>query len=204
MKSNKILMLGFFLMVSFSTIYAQVNTANQLIEESRKNYFDAKNIYIEFLFKGKSSNLNGKLYIKNEKYSLILDNSHQIYDGKNLYTILDEEKEITISLPKKESLYSLARVFNLLKKGYAPKIIKKAGDITYIKLTPIDLLDKNSVEIAVNNKTKEIKQIKEFKNKIITSDILITKYKSNIALAPSTFIFEKQKYKTYYITNLSK
>lgn len=192
------------LFLLFSFVNAQQNqTAKKLLDEARSSYKQNKNVYLEYQYnKGESSSFKGKLHVMGDKYFLTSNENNQIFDGKKLYTILKNEKEITISLPKKESMINPINVLNSYKEGYNYKIIKKVNHLTYIKLTPIDKSNNSRFELIINSKTKELKQIKEFQETKQTLAVEITKYQKNLALNSSIFVFDKSKYKDYYITNL--
>ena len=191
------------LFLFFSFVNAQTHAAKKILDDLQLRYKQNKNVYFEYQYnKGESNFFKGKLHVMGNKYFLTSNENNQIFDGKKLYTILKNEKEITISSPKKESIINPINILNSYKEGYNYNIIKKENELTYIKLTPIDKNNTSYYELIINTKKKELTQIKEFKEKKQILKVEITKHQKNLALNSSIFVFDKNKYKDYYITNL--
>ena len=72
--------------------------AKKLVEEVSSKISNAKTAVINFTFEQQEILYeNGIIEIKDGKYRLTFMNVEQISDSKNIYTIIDENKEILIS-----------------------------------------------------------------------------------------------------------
>jgi outer membrane lipoprotein-sorting protein len=205
MKTLKIL-IALIVWIAFSTTaLAQKGKSKELLDEAKKEYKKAKNVYLEYQYsKGAANEFNGKIYIKGDNYYLISNKNEQYFDGKNLYTILHQEKEITISKPKNEIYINPTKILELYEKGYRFKSLGLVGGISTIQLIPIDPTNKITIEIGIHATTKEIKTIKELQDGVQISGVIITVYKKNLKLDNALFVFNKAKFKGYYTTNLAQ
>jgi hypothetical protein len=202
---RKIFTVLLFVLICSITSFAQKNHSKELLDEARKEYLKTKNIYLEYQYsQGSTNEINGKLYIKGNNYHLTSDKMEQYFDGKKLYTVMTQEKEITISIPKNESLVNPIKILELYRTGYKFKSNGIQKGISYIQLIPIDKANKTIIEVGINVKTKAIKSIKEILDGTQISGIIVSVYQKNLKLNPSIFVFNESKYKDYYTTNLDK
>lgn len=187
-----------------------VKLLNSVSQSYQKPTFLKFNYTLKNSKEGINQNEKGSVYISGDKYNLSLLNTSQIYDGKKVYNISEEDKEVTITNnPSKEELLTPTKVLNSYKSGYAVAMSgtktvngKKA---TMITLTPTD---KNSpttkIELAIDSAKKDLIQVAEYNKQGTVTTITITEISKNMVIPKSIFSFKESFYKGkgYYITVL--
>lgn len=151
----------------------------------------------------------GKIVVKNDMFSLDIFGIRQIFDGEKLYTISNEDKEVTVSKQQADEFnyFSPNSLLNSLTKSYLCKmdiIQKKSGSIVqYIKFFPVDSNSEiKYILVGVDNKTKIINNLALLDENKIKTVIKIKEFNTNKSFPKSYFNFEKSKYKGFYINNL--
>jgi len=188
-------------------------SAKITLEEVRKNVDSKANLQIKFVYELNNPKQkikqkeNGVIYNQGEKYNLTILGVNQIYDGKSLYQISNEDQEITISKSNSDEVITPNKIFDNYKTGYtiSKPTNGKVGNqvVQLIKLVPTDAKNKaKDITLAINIKQKQLVRMVE-NNKdgsIITLKVLSFDYKT--VLKPTLFSFDKTKYKGFIITDL--
>lgn len=155
---------------------------------------------------------------KGDSYNVKWNNITFIYDGKFLYTINPDDEEVTISSEDfdEESSITPNKILTFFEEGYEFKMdIKQDITITdyyeqrerkvlqYVKLIPIDSNSEiEHILLAIELKNNRIyKSIEKGKNGTTTS-YTITSFEVNLPLNDELFLFNKKKYKDYYINDI--
>ncbi len=146
--------------------------------------------------------INGEINLAGEKYNLNYLGNTFIYDGKKLYVINNEEKEISITegdLEGDDGFIYPSKLLTFYKDGYnfeMGKLINMKGrKIQFVTLNPIDSTsDIVKVELGIDAKTKHIYKLIQTGSNGAKTIFTITKFKSNEALSDSFFKFNRQKY----------
>ncbi|MDG1451982.1 MAG: outer membrane lipoprotein carrier protein LolA, partial [Polaribacter sp.] len=146
--------------------------------------------------------MKGQISLQGEKYNLNYLGNTFIYDGKKLYVINNDEKEVTITegdMNGEDGFIYPSKLLSFYKEGYNLEMgdLKniKGKKIQFVILTPMDS-DSDIVKIAfaVDLKTLHLyKLIQTGSNGSITS-FTITEFKSNQTLSNDFFSFNKEKY----------
>tara|TARA_B100000767_G_C19762339_1_gene535804 strand:+ start:446 stop:1102 length:657 start_codon:yes stop_codon:yes gene_type:complete len=144
----------------------------------------------------------GQISLQGEKYNLNYLGNTFIYDGKKLYVINNDEKEVTITegdMNGEDGFIYPSKLLTFYREGYNLQMgdLKnmKGRKIQFVILTPMDS-DSDIVKIAfgVDLKTLHLyKLIQTGSNGSITS-FTITEFKSNQTLSNDFFSFNKEKY----------
>lgn len=158
---------------------------------------------------------NGHMFLKGEKYKMMLGDMELISDGTTVWTYSKSDKEVTISEIEEgdENVISNpAKIFSLYEKGfkYAMKDeksvdvkVKKDGKVTTVKKNCyiVDLYPESpkgkefhTVELIIDKAENQIQSI-EIKFKNGSSQIIeIVEYKSNTVMPESMFSFDPAKF----------
>lgn len=132
----------------------------------------------------------------------------QIFDGKKVYNISEEDQEVTIAKANgSEMMFSPTNYLESYKKDFNTSYVgKRTANGVYsdlIRLTPVE---KNSglesVYIYINQPKKQIVKIEQYASDGSVAVIAVTDYKENQTLNPQMFTFNKGNYKNYIITEL--
>ena len=146
--------------------------------------------------------LKGNITLQGEKYNLNYLGNTFIYDGKKLYVINNEEKEITITegdMSGDDGFIYPSKLLTFYREGYNVQMgsLKNINNrkIQFINLTPIDS-ESNivKIEFAVDLKTKHLYQLIQTGLNGSKTKFTITEFKSNQTLSNSLFSFDREKY----------
>jgi len=196
--------------LSFQT-FAQ--TAQEWLDQVNAVYSKTPTYYIKFDIKENGQNKieTGEVYAAKEKYNLNAMGINQIYDGKTLYTIAKNDKEVTVSLPEKDSddLLTPVKVLGMYKSGYNLALDKTNSidgkKIQYVKLTPKDTKsDTQYILVGINTSNKTLYQFQEFSKNGSSRTITVKDYIENLIIPRALFKFDKSKFENdgYVVTQL--
>lgn len=183
----------------------------QKVDSNAKNILDAvsahyksKNaIYFKFIYATAGKNETGEIYISKDKYRLKIMGSEQIFDGNKIYSINEEEQEVTVSKTNNgENILSPMSYLEAYKKNYNIIYVSKKNNQDIIKLTPIKNNKIKQVLLYINFAKKQIEKVEQYTANNAKTSIIISQYKENIAVSSSVFSFNKNQYKNYLITEL--
>ena len=153
-----------------------------------------------------------------DRYNVVWSNITFIYDGNKLYTIIPDDEEVTISNEdfEEESTITPNKILTFFEEGYEFKMdiiqnvtfknyydeieVKK---VQFIKLIPINSDSEiENILLGIDIKKNQIfKSIEKGKNGTITT-YTITSFEVDLELSDDLFIFNKKKYKDFYINNI--
>ncbi len=200
------------LLVGVGMVSAQ--SAKQMLDKVHAKYQNAQTYYIKFDFdhsaKGNSQKKSGEVYSAKQKFNLNIDQVSQIFDGKKLYTITKDEKEVVISnASNTEDFLTPTKILNSYKTGYHSTFDKKqtiAGEtIQLIKLTPTTQnATMKYALLGVNVKNNQIYSYQEFAKDGSKTTITVKDYLENLIIHKDYFNFDQKKYKSkgYIVTQL--
>mgnify|MGYP000037968526 CR=1 FL=1 len=197
-------LLGINIMFFGQTIDTKSKT---ILDDVTKSYKSKKNSYFKFSYTSGSSTQTGIFYSDNTRYKLKIMGTEQIFDGNKIYSISDEDKEITIAKPTENQVaFSPLSYLDSYKKdynvNYSGKKTISGIPVDVIKLTPIKANGLKSVTLYVNTPQKKLIKLEQVSNNNDLAVITISNYKENQILSPSVFTFDKSKYQNYLITEL--
>ncbi len=201
---SAVALLGINLMIFGQTIDAKSKT---ILDDVTKNYKSKKNSYFKFLYTSGESSQTGIFYSDNNRYKLKIMGTEQIFDGNKVYSISDEDKEITIAKPNENQVaFSPLSYLDSYKKDYnvtySGKKTISGIPVDIIKMTPVKSNGLKSVTLYVNTPQKKLIKLEQVSTNNDLAVITINNYKENQTLSPSTFTFDKSKYQNYLITEL--
>lgn len=199
-----------FIFSFFSIGFAQ--SADEWMDKVNSTYKNVNSYYIKFeIFEEGAEVISGELYASKERYSLQIMDIQQMFDGKTLYTVLKDDKEVTVSKPSKDNSDFLTptKVLDLYKTEYTATLdkseISKGQKIQKIKLSP---KNKNSeisyIIVSIHTTDSTLYQYKEFLRNGSSRDINIKEYLENLIIPRSLFKFDRAKYEKdgYIVTDL--
>ncbi len=203
-----------FLTVCFTSITSSQSSsaAKTLLDEVSTKMSAYNNMYLSFsqtlsneeagINEGDEPPIRGEINLKGEKYNLNYLGNNFIYDGKKLYVINNEEKEISITdgdMGDDDGFIYPSKLLTFYKEGYNLEM----GDlnnisgrkIQFVTLNPMDSeSDIVKVELGIDAKTKHIYKLIQTGANGAKTSFTITEFKSNQDLSETFFKFDKQKY----------
>ena len=209
---KKISILFLSLCITSITFSQNSEEAKSLLNEVSIKMGAYENMYLGFtqtlsnedagIKEGDEPPIRGVINLQREKYSLNYLGNKFIYDGKKLYVINNDEKEISITegdLEGDDGFIYPSKLLTFYKEGYNFDMGKlqniNGREIQFVTLNPIDSnSDIVKVELGIDSKTKHIYTLVQTGSNSSRTAFTITKFKSNQTLSENFFIFDKQKY----------
>ena len=204
-----------FLTVAIPNVWSQTSSqAQRLLESASRQMETYENIEFEFSYvlNNRTEQINqessGKVIIAKEKYKLNFLDAIQIFNGKQLYTIVPENEEITIiQLDDQEDLIFNPKEFlQFYKEGYnyfwdiSQRV--KGKNIQFVKLIPTnDNKDLKFLLVGIDTKLNHIYKLIEVGNNGTQTTLTINKMKVNNSLPQNLFVFDEDNYPNYYIND---
>ena len=204
-----------FILIIINKVYSQSSEdAKKLLDDVSTKISSFESISFDFTYSlnNKEEQIkqetNGSVTVSGDNYKLNYLGLVQIFDGKNIYTIIPENEEITISKADRENDIGInpSKLLTFYKSGYnyfmdiKQKHLDKS--IQFIKLVPYDKnSDLNYLLLGIDINTKDIFRLIEIgKNETITT-LTINNQKTDMILEKSFFSINLDDYPNYYINN---
>ena len=194
-----------FVIGVFTMVFAQKvdSNAKNILDVVSAHYKSKNAIYFKFIYATAGKNEMGEFYASKDKYRLKIMGSEQIFDGNKIYSINEEEQEVTVSKSNGgENVLSPMSYLEAYKKNYNIIYVSKKNNQDIIKLTPIKNNKIKQVLLYINFVKKQIEKVEQYAANNAKTSIIISQYKENIAVSSSVFSFNKNQYKNYLITAL--
>lgn len=189
----------------FTMVFAQKvdSNAKNILDVVSAHYKSKNAIYFKFIYATAGKNETGDFYASKDKYRLKIMGSEQIFDGNKIYSINEEEQEVTVSKTNNgENILSPMSYLEAYKKNYNIIYVSKKNNQDIIKLIPIKSNKIKQVLLYINFAKKQIEKVEQYTANNAKTSIIISQYKENIAVSSSVFSFNKNQYKNYLITEL--
>lgn len=199
------------------TAFGHAQDARKLLDEVSSKVKSYKNIQIDFRYNLENTQENvsqetrGNVSLSGDKYVLEMLGIKRIFDGKNIYTIVPEDEEVTISKfdPNSENEITPSRMLTFYEKGYTAKMDieqnVKGRKIQYVELIANDKnSDIKKILLGIDAQTKHIYKLIQIDNNDTKYTITVQSFKTDLPLSANTFVFDKNKYDSegYYINRL--
>lgn len=205
---RKISILGIALFTTGWSMAQKIDTkSKQILDAVTKNYKTKTNNYFKFVY-GVKNNKQQKLqpgifYSAGDLYKLKIMETEQIFDGKKIYNIDTNNKEVTVAQPDEAaSLLSPLSYLETYKKDYNVSYTGIKKSMQVINLKPINNDKIKAVNLYINPKTKAFTEIEQIASDGLSTTIKIEKYVANQKLSSGFFKFDNSKYSNYLITEL--
>ena len=209
------------LIFGFCTLgYSQDNLdAELLLNKVSDNIKSYENIYINYAYTLKnleediSQTNNGSFVTENDNWRFEMLGVTRIFDGDKLYSISPDDEEVTISSqdPEDETTITPNKMLYFYEDGYyfemdESRLIGNGQfrkKIQYVKLIPQDSeAEIKYILLGVDTEFNQIYEVIETgKNETVTT-ISIVDFEFNLPLDANLFVFDKEKYKHYYMNIL--
>lgn len=205
------------LIAIFATTLLHAQDAKTLLKEVSAKAKSYDNIAIDFKYNLNNSKENvnqetrGDVTLQGDKYVLNMLGTTRIFDGKNIYTIVPEDEEVTISKfsPNDDKEVTPSKMLTFYEKGYNYKMdIEqniKGRKIQFVKLIPIDSkAEIKDILLGIDVQTKHIYKLIQTDANGTKYTLTVNSFKTNQPLSKTLFTFDEAKYKKdgYYINKL--
>lgn len=206
----------FFLFLIFYTgfnLNAQNNeAAKKLLDQVSEKIASFKTMKFDFdyVLENRQENIKqestGSVSVSGDLYKLHFLGSEQLFDGEKTYTIIPENKEITIENIEEtdDTGINPSKLLYFYKEGYAFKWDIKQNivgrNIQFIKLIPMEEnKDLNYLLLGIDTFKKTIYRLIEIGVNETRTTLTISNFESNVKLNANFFKFDPSLYPEYYI-----
>ena len=213
---KKIILL-FIVIISYNNIAVsqEADEAEKLLNKVSENIKSYDNIYINYTYT--LSNLEedinqtnkGSFVTENDNWKFVMLGVTRIFDGDKLYTISPDDEEVTISTqnPDDETTITPNKMLYFYEEGYnfEMDIVQYIGrkKIQYVKLVPMDSdAEIKYILLGIDVEFNQIYKVIETGINDTQTTISIVDFEVNLPLEESLFVFDKEKYKDYYMNIL--
>tara|TARA_B100000530_G_C15890883_1_gene461376 strand:- start:161 stop:778 length:618 start_codon:yes stop_codon:yes gene_type:complete len=190
------------LILMISPVFSQ--SAEEILEIALERSLALNNSYYKFIIESEVESpllpMTGELYTKGEKYFIDTKDIDQIYDGKNIFTIVHENQEIIVDNSEISLItFTPNRIFNFFLDDYLLNVKSET------KRHIIEAKNKNEdnmiYSITINSSNYSIEKI-EMKDSIsdeIINTFLTLTYDNNLTVPLSLFKFDINNYDNYIL-----
>lgn len=204
-------------LVCICSLTSNAQDAKTLLNDVSAKVKGYTNITIDFKYNLNNSKENvnqdtrGDVTLQGDKYILNMLGITRLFDGTNIYTIVPEDEEVTISKynAAEDKEITPSKMLTFYEKGYTYKkdIVQtvKGRKIQYIRLTPIDPnAEIKDILLGVDMMTKHIYKLIQTDTKGTTYTLTVQSFKTNEPVPKTLFTFDETKYSQegYYINKL--
>ena len=185
-----------------SPVFGQ--SAVEILEIALERSLALDNSYYKFVIESEVESpllpMTGELFTKGEKYFIDTKDIDQVYDGKNIFTIVHENQEIIVG-NSDISLISFTpnQIFNFFLEGYLHNI--KSETKRHI-IEAKNINDNNMIYIiTINSSNYSIEKIemKDSTSDQIINTFLTLTYDYNLTVPLSLFKFDIENYDNYIL-----
>lgn len=213
MKKFKKIVLFSLLFVLSNFLFSQTSLkAKKLLDDTSTHMSSYKNYQFNFKYALENTQENikqetsGSIVVSAKKYKLITSDITQLFDGKDLYTIIPENEEILISKPDQEdtAILNPTELIDVYKSGYDFHWdilqIVRGNKIQFVKLIPTEeSKDVSYILLGINTKSKNIYKLIEVGKQRTTTTLTLENFVINKSISTDFFIFNDVDYPGFYI-----
>lgn len=210
---TSIFLAAILLLVNQSFAQDKDPKAKAVLDEVSKKIKSYTSYSVEFSYELKSPNVNeemkGKATIKGNSYKIEMGNQTILCDGKTVWTILKDEKEIYVNPiepgNKEDDMFNPAELFKLWEKDFKYKWVKEET-VNGLTLINIQLAPMNPGKSKYHTVILKVDKAKSELNTVImkgkegeTMTYKLTKFTPNIPVNDADFKYTPAKYPGYTV-----
>ena len=197
----------------FFSLEAQTSTkAKNLLDKVAETMNAAENLQFGFTYILENQQekirqeTEGTVTVAQEKYRLDMTDVQQLFDGKQLYTVVPDNEEITISNPEDNEDIAInpSELLYFYKEGYdyrwdiTQNVLGRS--IQFVKLTPTaENPDIEYLLLGIDVAQSSIYRLIEIGKNTTRTTLTLKDLVKNIPLAEDFFQFDASRYPDYFI-----
>jgi outer membrane lipoprotein-sorting protein len=179
--------------------------SNEILDRLTKKTEAYKTIKAEFAYIMKNADAGidekteGTLYVKGDKYRLIIAGQIVICDGLTTWTYIKDADEVQInSVENSEESITPNKLLTSYNKDYKSKFVKETFQygttVNIIDLTPLQGKSFSSVRVIIDKAKDQLLEITIFDKNGSTYSYIINKFEPDIAVNDTQFTFNKSEF----------
>jgi outer membrane lipoprotein-sorting protein len=152
--------------------------------------------------------IQGKVWVKGNKYKIVLDEQVIISNGETIWNYLPEFHEVHINNFEAEAaLFSPIQFMHIHEQGFIP-IALKIITIDKVEYNIVELIASeqenliNHLSLTIGKKNHQIKNMKALDSNGTTHSFMITKLVPDVDIKDNYFVFDTTKYEDLEIVDL--
>jgi outer membrane lipoprotein-sorting protein len=150
----------------------------------------------------------GSIYLKGEKFKILLPNQEIFCDGKNMWTFNMKDKEVQLDLfEENDDVFSPSKLFSFYKTGFSYQVKEKktvAGKkVIVAEMSPVN--KKTSyfkIDVSIDEATAALVQSKIYAKNGVRYTYIIVSEKPNIDLTDNFFVFDSVNFPAVKVIDL--
>lgn len=187
--------------------------ARALLNKVYQVYRDQRDIDLQFNYELYNERADvrqrskGSILVKGGKYALSLMGVERRFDGRKLYTIMPEDKEVDISSDgDDQDALTPDKLLGRYRKGYKLSwdIQQRVNGrhIQFIKLRPKRKSDTRYILLGIDTERHTLYKMIDVGKQGVVTTLTITAYKTNQGLSDARFTFNAKAHPTYLLNYL--
>ncbi len=190
--------------------------AGEILDRVASRFAQLKSVQADFelvIEDRKENTLNssaGNLLLKQEKYRITTPGSMVCFDGKTMWTYMEEEQEVTITEPgdsEEDFLSNPAKIFTGFHRDFKYRYVRettlKGAKYHEIDLFPMDLGQPYSrIKVFVSQNTDMPEIISSIGKDGVDYTVNLTNFQLDREISDATFIFDPLKNKKVEVIDM--
>ncbi len=179
--------------------------SNEILDRLTKKTEAYKTITAEFAYIMKNADAGidekteGTLFVKGDKYRLLIAGQVVICDGITTWTYIKDADEVQInSVENSEESITPNKLLTSYNKDYKSKFVKETFQygttVNVIELTPTEGKSFSSVRVIIDKAKDQLLEITIFDKNGSTYSYIINKFAPDTAIDDSQFTFNKSEF----------
>jgi outer membrane lipoprotein carrier protein len=179
--------------------------SNEILDRLTKKTEAYKTIIAEFAYIMKNADAGidekteGTLFVKGDKYRLLIAGQVVICDGITTWTYIKDADEVQInSVENSEESITPNKLLTSYNKDYKSKFVKETFQygttVNVVDLTPTEGKSFSSVRVIIDKAKDQLLEITIFDKNGSTYSYIINKFEPDTAINDSQFTFSKSEF----------
>ena len=198
-----ILLLALFTISAFSQATDEKGDkkSNEILDRLTAITESYGTIKTEFSYKMKNADAGidettqGTLYVKGNKYRLLIAGQEVISDGVTIWTYIEDAEEVQVnSMEDSEESLNPNNLLSSYKNDYRSKFIRESFQygttVNVIDLTPVEGKTYYKIRVVIDKAKDQLLEITLFDKNESTYSYIINKFVPNIDIEDSYFTFD--------------
>lgn len=179
--------------------------SNEILDRLTKKTEAYQTIKAEFSYLMKNTEAGidekteGTLFVKGDKYRLVIAGQIVICDGVTLWTYIKDADEIQInSVENSEESITPNKLLSSYNKDYKSKFVKETFQygttVNIVELTPIEGKTYSSIRAVIDKAKDQLLEITIFDKNGSTYSYIINKFEPNVPLPDTQFTYTASEF----------
>lgn len=188
--------------------------ASEILEEMTNKTKAYKSISLEFNYQMENPDANinetttGKATMSGDKYRLEIAGQTIISDGKNVWTVLSDAKEVQINdVAEGDDVFTPTKLLTNYSDQYKSKLIPKVTtlhgkNVHALELTPNQKKSFDKVQLYIDKDKMQLFVIEIFDQSGSKYTYKISKFDTNMPVDEKSFVYSEKEFPGFYVIDM--